>query len=128
MNRILLVGTNKSLLVTRAAVLSTTGALVAHTTELSLPKGQPFDLLVLCHTLMRETAFGLSLAARTRWPQVRILQIVHYQFEAADAIYANDACTAKPDELVRHVKRLLDETALESSPIPKHVDARDASH
>jgi hypothetical protein len=128
MNRILLVGTDKSLLLTRAAVLSTIGASVAHTTELSVPKGQPFDLLVLCHTLPRDTAFGLSLAARTWWPRVRILQIVHYEFETVNAMYANDVSTATPHELVRHVKRLLDETELESPPAPDHVDSPDACH
>jgi hypothetical protein len=80
--RILIVGEHRSLLRTSADVLRNADAEVvcSHPTDLHAHSGEPFHLLVLCHSLARQEAVSIAAEARQRWPKIRVLAISRFNF------------------------------------------------
>ena len=110
MERILLVGADLHLLHTRAAVLARTGADVAicQASELTTLAHEDFHLVTLCHTLNEDTRRSVTTAARTQWPNARILQVFSSLREpAAPPTLADDTAPADPAELLAHTRQLL---------------------
>ena len=110
MKRILLIGEHPYLLNTRAAILRRLGSV-----EVRLPAdfdrnpdGECFDLLILCHSLDGHTVQAASLAARKRWPGIRVLQLVRYSRELPQSSAADDiAIATEPSDVIRCAERLL---------------------
>jgi hypothetical protein len=112
MERILAVGENESLLQTRTRVLERLGADVVACAPYNLASGlddDAFDVVVLCHSLAANTALAVSIGARKRWPGVKILQVVRYDYEKETHLQYADAVAAgnEPDDLLGTTKNLL---------------------
>jgi DNA-binding NarL/FixJ family response regulator len=75
--RILAVGCDEDLLLTRLSVLKTQwSAKIAHQTDtLKLLEEDQFDVVVLCHSIPRRRAKSLVSAIRNNFPEVRILAL-----------------------------------------------------
>jgi DNA-binding response OmpR family regulator len=114
MYRILLAGDDLRLLETRAAVLEKTGSEVRWASRMEAEfflRKEPFDMLILCHTLPAEQRNRLMMFARHRWPKIYILQLVSTTFEEQSADGQNDVRTSscEPHHLVCRTERLLKE-------------------
>jgi hypothetical protein len=112
MSTILLVGEDKLLLQTRAAVLHTTGAetICCHpTSALATQAAQNCDLVMLCHSLPVPLRSELAEAIHARWPSVRLLQLVRTlaweQPDPIDGVVA--VSTADPVRLLDRTIELL---------------------
>jgi DNA-binding response OmpR family regulator len=105
MARVLLLGENALLLKTRAAVLRRTGAEVLSATPdevLSDGKIDGIDALILCHTVPPHTREELTSALRQRWPGIRVIQLVRFDYESNSAEQHADtvAVSGNPAELI----------------------------
>jgi CheY-like chemotaxis protein len=113
---ILAVGQDAELLSTRAAVLRkcNAGVISASPSEASLIlKGQPFDLVVMCHTLSTDEMNELSLLARRQGSDVQVLEVL----DAVESSWnrqpsaADDIVQSKPEALVAKVTEMLSVSA-----------------
>jgi CheY-like chemotaxis protein len=78
MFRILLAGSDSRLLATRAAVLLKTGAVVVYRDTmgtLNILDREPFDLVVLCHTLPEEDVAVIVDKVHQKIPGAKILMV-----------------------------------------------------
>ena len=112
MGTILLVGEDELLLQTRAAVLHTTGAetICCHPTSvLAIQAERNCDLVMLCHSLSAPLCSELAEAIHSRWPSVRLLQLVPTlpweQLDLTDGVVA--VSTADPVRLIDRTIELL---------------------
>ncbi len=108
---ILCVGTDPSLLYTRAMVIARTGAPVTNATlqaGLPLLRQCPFELLILCHSIQAEDLPGLCGEARACCPAIRIL-LVEAPGSRAAAVEVEDrfAVEEGPHRLLEAVGQLL---------------------
>jgi hypothetical protein len=79
MDRILVIGDNVPLLLTRALLLNRTGAATAYCATSELPAyyaGTDVALVVLCHTVKGERRRKVLTQVSKRWPEARILQVL----------------------------------------------------
>jgi hypothetical protein len=111
MSTVLLVGEDRALLETRAALLRTTGAETlcsGSATALAVQASREFDLIVLCHTLSSQSCLAITAATQARWPQTRILQITPARFWDHSPTISVDAVTsADPERLIDRTNELL---------------------
>jgi CheY-like chemotaxis protein len=120
MLRILLAGSDSRLLSTRAAVLSKTGATVVYanpTEALEILEGnEPFDLVVLCHTLDDRDAVAIVDKAHQKIPGVKILMVTsELDGSRVHLDYKIDATTMpEPAHLVALAKEMLQPTVYAS--------------
>jgi hypothetical protein len=112
MGTILLVGEDQLLLQTRAAVLQTTGAetICCHpSSAFTIQAKQNCDLIMLCHSMSARLCGELAEAIHSRWPNVRLLQLVPTmaweQLELTDGVVA--ISTADPVRLIDRTIELL---------------------
>ena len=113
---ILAVGQDSELLSTRAAVLRKCNAGVISASPLDAPlilKAQPFDLVVLCHTLSPDEMNNLILVAHQQASEVQVLEVL----DAVESSWnrqpsgADDIAQAKPEALVAKVTEMLSVSA-----------------
>jgi hypothetical protein len=109
---ILLVGEDELLLQTRAAVVRTTGVetVCCHpTSALATQAEQNCDMVMLCHSLADPLRSELAEAIHSRWPSVRLLQLVRTlaweQPDPLDGVVA--VSTADPVRLIDRTIELL---------------------
>jgi hypothetical protein len=110
--RILVVGEYWSLLKSAADVLKKTDTEVRYCfpSQLAGQWTNHFDLLVLCHTVSSAEAASIASDARWRWPDIRILQLLRFDFGSpvvppfADAA----AISGSPQAFVATAMKLLD--------------------
>jgi CheY-like chemotaxis protein len=119
MFRILLAGSDSRLLVTRAAVLSKTGAAVVHrnTMEtLNILDRETFDLVVLCHSLPESDVAVIVDKVHRKIPRARILMVTSglegYRVHKESEIDATSI--SEPKRLVALAKELLQVTSYAS--------------
>jgi CheY-like chemotaxis protein len=112
MFRILLAGSDCRLLATRAAVLAKTGADVVYRSTMetiNILDREPFDLVVLCHSLQREDVAVIVDKVHQKIPGAKILMVT----SALDGyeLYPNTKIDAtsipEPGHLVALAKELL---------------------
>jgi hypothetical protein len=78
MEKILVIGENVSLTLTRALLLEKTGATVVYCTPSELPLycvGAGVAVVVLCHTVKGDRRSKVLRQVGQRWPDARILQV-----------------------------------------------------
>lgn len=108
--RILLVGYEDSLLVTRATILSGRWPVkTAYPKDvLRVLREDPFDVVVLCHTLTAKETTVLLKGIRSQFPSVRVLAL---EFEAGSAGHLGACATAVstngPEEMFAAISYLL---------------------
>lgn len=112
MQKILLVGDDVDLLVTRAAVLAKTGCSVTCCTskEFAVHLNQePCALVVLCHTLGPDAGSEIGEEVRRRWPAARLLQVLKGDGDPSSAESRSDAAVlaGKPGKLLERATALL---------------------
>jgi hypothetical protein len=110
-----MVGEHSSLLRTAADILKKTNAEVepCYTSELAEHWTHEFDLIVLCHTVNSSEAASIAADARLRWPDIRILQLLRFDFGSVTTPpYADAAATSGvPQDLFTTAVQLLDRSA-----------------
>ena len=112
MSKILLAGNDFRLLATRAAVLTKTNASVTFSNAreaMQVLETEPFDLVVLCHSLSAQQAAEITERVHQRLPKARILLVVSHV--ASETLYSGikfDAMTpADPIHLIKQTSDLL---------------------
>jgi hypothetical protein len=115
MQNILLAGQDSRLLSTRAAVLKKkTGANViccSASEALKLVQSESLDLVVLCHSLVKEEAERIAEEARRRPQRPKVLQVILISDQSRERPYrdAKFDATSLPDPtaLIAHATELL---------------------
>lgn len=112
MSKILLVGNDSRLLVTRAAVLAQTKASIAccNASEAAQAlEGESFDLVVLCHSLTGKQADGIVEMVHQKLPGAKILMItsVSSQDQPSKGVVFDGVISADPAGLVSRASALL---------------------
>ena len=122
MLRILLTGSDSTLLATRAAVLSRTGAAVIHGNPMEaleiLNRGETFDLVVLCHTLEDSDVAAIVDKVHRKITGVKILMVTSeldgYHVHVNSMV--DVISTPEPAHLVALAKEML-QAAAYASPV-----------
>jgi hypothetical protein len=107
-----MIGEHSSLLRTAADILKKTNADVqaCYTSEIAEYWTREFDLIVFCHTVNSSEAASIAADARLRWPDIRILQLLRFDFGSVNIPpYADAAATSGvPQDLFATAAQLLD--------------------
>jgi hypothetical protein len=116
MRRILLAGSDCRLLETRAAVLLRTGAAVIHRNAqgtLDILDREPFDLVVLCHSLLEADVTVIVEKIHRKIPDAKILTVISSldQYEMHPDRKVDATSVPDPGNLVAQAKRLLEVTS-----------------
>jgi DNA-binding NarL/FixJ family response regulator len=112
MSTVLLVGEDRLLLDTRAAVIRTIGVetLCCHAASaLEVLADTQCEVVILCHSLPERLAAVLAEVIHKRWPRTRVLAVssarMWEQFDARGAVDA--VSSADPERLVLNTIQLL---------------------
>lgn len=112
MSKILLVGNDLRLQMTRAAVLAQTSATVIYCNAIEAAwslQNDCFDLVVLCHSLTERQTFEITKMTHDKLPTATVLRVISdISQEMPRSITALDATsTSDPEGLVRRTAELL---------------------
>jgi DNA-binding response OmpR family regulator len=108
--RILIVGYDQNLLFTRACILNTRwSAEIAYPVEaLRMLEEEPFELIVLCHSLAGNEAASLARAARKTFPNVFILALeTSAQGDVHPLVWADAVTITEPSKMLDAIEGLL---------------------
>ena len=120
MKRILAVGEEFSLLVSRAALLARTDATVTYCNSAEFKTHlarDHFDLVILCYSVAEAAGERIAAEVRSRWPEARLLVITTENVGYPQSKLRADAFVdhMQPAQLVRAATTLLDRSR---SPLP----------
>jgi DNA-binding response OmpR family regulator len=119
MLRILLAGSDSRLLMTRAAVLSKTGAAVSYhdaMQTIEILDREAFDLVVLCHSLPEPDVAMIVDKVHQKIPGTKILMVTSelYRYEMSRDSKVDATSLPEPGHLVARAKELLQVTSYEA--------------
>ena len=110
MPSILCVGGDIQLLETRAVVLRQTGAEVRcapSSKALAALESQPFDLVVLCHSVKSDEARQIYETAHRRLPSAQVLRLTRVDALAPETVCADKVVSTNPASVVQCATELL---------------------
>lgn len=108
--RVLAVGNDQNLLLTRASVLNTRWftSIASSQGALNLLKEKPFDILVLCHSISSKEAIALMSSVQRGFPKIRILVL---EMLPGSRAHLNSCATVvssgDPSKILDAIERLL---------------------